>query len=127
MRNILFLICIIIPAINARAQTFTDISSRLSNQDGTLHNAWGASLVDVDGNGLVDLYEPHILLLQQDDGTFVSSLEDFGIPIKIIDNGSFTFPEWGRSIFGSVFADVNDDGIVDVIDLLEVVGNWGPC
>lgn len=119
MRNILFLICITIPAINARAQTFTDISSRLSNQDGTLHNAWGASLVDVDGNGLVDLYEPHILLLQQDDGTFESSLEDFGIPIKIIDNGSFTFPEWGRSIFGSVFADVNDDGFPEmfVMDL----------
>jgi hypothetical protein len=24
-------------------------------------------------------------------------------------------------------ADVNQDGIVDVSDLLIVVGNWGPC
>ncbi len=24
-------------------------------------------------------------------------------------------------------ADLNEDGIVDVSDLLMVVGNWGPC
>ena len=24
-------------------------------------------------------------------------------------------------------ADINDDGIVDVTDLLNVVGSWGPC
>jgi hypothetical protein len=23
--------------------------------------------------------------------------------------------------------DTNEDGIIDVIDLLEVVGNWGAC
>ena len=31
---------------------------------------------------------------------------------------------WGGS---DPDADINDDGIVNVIDLLEVVGNWGPC
>lgn len=24
-------------------------------------------------------------------------------------------------------ADINSDGVVDVVDLLEVVGNWGTC
>ena len=32
--------------------------------------------------------------------------------------------EWG-STGGN--ADINGDGIVDVVDLLEIVGNWGPC
>jgi hypothetical protein len=28
---------------------------------------------------------------------------------------------------GTVPEDVNGDGTVDVVDLLAVVGNWGPC
>jgi len=31
--------------------------------------------------------------------------------------------QWG----GSGSADINGDGIVDVSDLLALVGNWGPC
>jgi hypothetical protein len=32
--------------------------------------------------------------------------------------------EWGLA---NSPADINDDGIVDVTDLLTVVGSWGPC
>jgi hypothetical protein len=32
--------------------------------------------------------------------------------------------QWGFTISDS---DINDDGIVDVSDLLAVVGTWGPC
>jgi hypothetical protein len=32
--------------------------------------------------------------------------------------------EWGST---NSPADINTDGIVDVADLLIVVGNWGPC
>jgi len=32
--------------------------------------------------------------------------------------------QWGQT---NSLADVNEDGIVNVSDLLIVVGNWGPC
>ena len=32
--------------------------------------------------------------------------------------------QWGMT---KSTADINNDGIVNVTDLLEVVGNWGPC
>ena len=28
---------------------------------------------------------------------------------------------------GAAFADVNEDGVVNVSDLLLIIGNWGPC
>ncbi|NQV74034.1 CRTAC1 family protein [bacterium] len=89
----------------AGAQTFTDISSRLDYQDGSLHGAWGASFVDVDGNGLPDIYEPGSLYLQQGDGEFINSLPALGIPIT------------KSSVFGSVFADVNDDGFPEMFTI----------
>ena len=32
--------------------------------------------------------------------------------------------DWGQT--GGP-ADINDDGVVDVLDLLEVLASWGPC
>jgi hypothetical protein len=32
---------------------------------------------------------------------------------------------WG--VCSGCAADINGDGVVDVTDMLEVVGSWGPC
>lgn len=89
----------------SHAQTFTNVSSRLSDQDEANHGAWGASFVDIDGNGLPDVYEPGILFLQQHDGVFLSSLASLGIPLT------------KSAVFGSVFADVDDDGFPEMFTI----------
>lgn len=94
------------------AQTFTDRSDLLDAQDERNHSAWGASIADVDGNGLPDIYEPGILYLQQPDGSFRSSLSDMGVKVRTDQNGNVL---WGRGIFGSIMADVNDDGISEMV------------
>ena len=102
-------------ADGARAQTFSDQSSLLNSQDETLHGAWGASIADMDGNGLPDIYEPGILYLQQEDGSFVSSLPDLGIKVTTTAIGATTVVDWGEKIFGSVMADVDDDGFSEMV------------
>jgi len=69
----------------------------------------------VDGNGLLDIYEPGILYLQQEDGSFVSSLPELGIEFQITLQGNLPVAAWGRAIFGSVMADVDDDGFLDMV------------
>jgi len=102
-------------AISISAQTFTDASHLLDVQDGTLHAAWGASIADMDGNGLADIYEPGILYLQQEDGSFVSSLPDLGIDFRVLNTQGNPIPLWGRGIFGAVMADVDDDGFSEMV------------
>jgi len=88
-----------------QAQTFTDVSSRLNYQDYALHGAWAASFVDLDANGLPDIYEPGALYLQQANGDYISSLIDLGIPLT------------SGTVFGAVYADVNDDGFPEMFTI----------
>ena len=37
------------------------------------------------------------------------------------------FLQYRLSEFYAAYGDVNGDGTIDVVDLLEVVGNWGAC
>lgn len=95
----------------SQAQTFTDVSQRLNYQDLQLHGAWGASFVDIDANGLPDVYEPGTLYLQQANGDFISSLPRLGIPLT------------KSAVFGASYADVNDDGFPEMFTIDLSSGN----
>lgn len=106
-------------AFSGQAQTFSDRSDLLNDQNGRKHFSWSVSIADLDGNGLPDIHEPGILYLQQEDGTFVSSLPDLGITYRALPPPIQGYE--GRGIFGSVMADMNDDGFNELIilDILE--------
>lgn len=104
---------------SASAQTFTDRSDLLDEQNGPKHFSWSVSIADLDGNGLPDIHEPGILYLQQEDGSFVSSLPWLGITYRPLPPPLVGYE--GRGLFGSVMADVDDDGfnelfIMDILD-----------
>lgn len=83
------------------AQTFHDASDRLPIPlpDRLLV---GASAVDVNSDGLLDLYRFNHLYLQRPDGTFEESREAFGLTDE------------GDAVFGAIFADYDNDGLLDV-------------
>ena len=41
-----------------------------------------------------------------------------------VEDVLYVIAEWGNA---NESVDLNQDGIVDVLDLLEIVGAWGPC
>jgi hypothetical protein len=43
------------------------------------------------------------------------------------DNDSNGIPDECEETPGDCSSDVNDDGAIDVLDLLQVIGNWGAC
>ena len=119
MRTFLLMLlagCLAAPAL---AQQFVDRSDLLDSQNGNKHFSWSVSLADLDGNGLPDIHEPGILYLQQEDGTFVSSLPDLGITYRHLPPPIQGYE--GRGVFGALMADLDDDGfnelfILDIID-----------
>ena len=84
----------------ASAQTFRDASALLGSHPGKI--AIGASLVDVNSDGLVDLYRRGRLLLQQPDGTFFNRFEATGLE------------EEPNGVFGAVFGDYDGNGFLDI-------------
>lgn len=106
-------------ALSGNAQHFVDRSDLLDSQNGNKHFSWSVSIADLDGNGLPDIHEPGILYLQQEDGTFVSSLPELGITYRPLPRPIIGYE--GRGVFGAVMADLDDDGfnelfILDIID-----------
>lgn len=126
MRSTFFFLTFIL-AFPVSAQTFTDRSELLINHPENLldddgrakHFSWSVSIADLDGNGLPDIHEPGILYLQQEDGRFVSSLPQMGITYRPLPPPLQGFE--GRGLFGSVMADVDDDGFNElfIMDFLE--------
>ena len=118
MRSIPLLLFLVL-AVPASAQTFTDRSELLDEQNENRHFSWSVTIADLDGNGLPDIHEPGILYLQQEDGRFVSSLPQLGITYRPLPPPLQGYE--GRGLFGSVMADVDDDGfnelfIMDILD-----------
>lgn len=93
---------------SAFGQTFQDASHLFPNQ---VPNdlALGASLIDVNSDGLIDVYRPKSLLIQQPDGSLVERLTALDL-----DEGTGV-------VFGAVLGDYNQDGFLDLffMDLLE--------
>lgn len=93
-----FFVFISIPTIHA--QTFQDASTLLPPANNLV--GIGGSLVDVNSDGLVDIYRTGMLNMQQPDGSFINQLESLGID------------EGGGIVFGSLFGDYNEDGFLDL-------------
>lgn len=97
-------------------QTFRDASELLPPH--VFESAFGASGVDVNADGRVDLYRANRLYLQEIDGTFTDVFTDLGY-------------EFRDEAFGAIFADADHDGFVETffMDLGEnrpyYVGNQG--
>lgn len=99
--NTLTALMLALVQIPCLAQTFTDAAHLLqSDSDGTLTT--GASAVDFNNDGLVDIYRPGLLFLNRGAEGFVDILFETGV----IE---------GESVFGAAFGDYNGDGYPDVI------------
>lgn len=89
------------PHMDLQAQTFTDSAHLLNTQfDGTFLT--GASAVDFNNDGLVDIYRPGQLFLNKGTEGFVDILFQTGV----IE---------GDGVFGAAFADYNGDGYPDIV------------
>lgn len=84
----------------SRAQTFQNASFLLNAQP-TQRLLAGASTIDFNNDGLMDLYHPGTLYLQRFNGAFREVLGPFGIGRE------------GADVVGGVFGDVNNDGYLD--------------
>ena len=99
-RTGLFICFMYMTAHVVAAQSFTDASDLMP--DINISRAiLGASLVDVNSDGLVDIFIASHLYIQQEDGTFVDDFEQVGL-------------EEGAIVFGGLLGDYNADGFVDL-------------
>ncbi|MDX1430453.1 MAG: CRTAC1 family protein, partial [Rhodothermales bacterium] len=90
---------------SALAQTFTDASSGLDNSTRT-QRPLGASAIDLDQDGWVDIYQRGRLYMNQGGLAFLDELSTSGL-------------QEGTAPFGAVFGDYTGDGLPDafLIDL----------
>ncbi|MCH8277058.1 MAG: VCBS repeat-containing protein, partial [Bacteroidetes bacterium] len=86
----------------ARSQSFREVTSLLDVQSDPRATLFGASIVDINSDGLVDIYQPSRMYLQQPDGKFRHTMQEVGM-----DRDGYT-------VFGAVFADTDDGGFLDV-------------
>jgi len=82
------------------AQSFVDASNLLPEVN--FEVPLGASMIDVNSDGRVDLYRRRQLFIQQPDGTFKDDYQQLGL-----SGGSGV-------VFGGIFGDYDEDGFVDV-------------
>lgn len=86
----------------AKIQSFTDVSNLL--QPNFIPNdkiPSGASAIDINNDGLVDIYHPGRLYINNGESGFVDMLPQSGILERI-------------SVFGGAFGDYNNDGWIDI-------------
>jgi hypothetical protein len=109
-----------------------DVSILLNNGDGTFApsvsycEASEAVFNDLDGDGWIDVAVRHV------DGPVLVYLNRCtDCPADVTGDGTVdvldllnVLAQWGMS---GVPSDINGDGIVNVLDMLEVLGQWGPC
>ncbi len=95
-----FLLCS--GVLTATAQTFHDATDLLSVQSDPAVPVGGAAAVDVNIDGLVDLYHRGRLYMQQPDGRFMNMLDASGIRNTL------------GAILGGVWGDYDADGDLDV-------------
>lgn len=120
MRLLIALLLCVMTSVSAVAQVFVDRSDLLDEQNENKHFSWSASIADLDGNGLPDIHEPGILYLQQQDGSFVSSLPELGITYRPLPPPITGYE--GRGVFGSVMADMDDDGFNELV-ILDIIND----
>lgn len=96
--SVLGLLCSIL--LTAQAQTFRDASALL-HSDGPDGRVLGASAIDVNGDGLIDIYQNHRLYVNQGAAGFMDMLPATGL-------------DEGEIAFGAIFGDYTNDGAVDV-------------
>ena len=82
------------------AQTFADASDLLP--DARFDAPLGATLVDVNNDGRIDMYRRFQLYIQQPDGTFTDEHAPIGLN------------EGSGVVFGAILADYNEDGFADL-------------
>lgn len=113
MKSILVSTCLFLLVRPVAGQTFTDVSS-LIDSVATVFSV-GASIVDVNSDGLKDIYRFQGLYLQRPDGTFEESTGETGL-----NNPDGTSAE-GSTVFGGIFSDYDNDGYLDIFfeDLAE--------
>ena len=80
-------------------------------------------IVEIDAQGFVTYRMENLFLGQAD--------YDLGWPwgwVTVnIESGTIDGTVAIQSVLNPCYADINGDSMVDVIDLLEVIGNWGYC
>ncbi|MBX2821664.1 MAG: VCBS repeat-containing protein [Rhodothermaceae bacterium] len=81
------------------AQSFVDASDLLPEIN--FEVPLGASMIDVNSDGRVDIYRRRQLFIQQPDGTFKDDFQQLGL------NGG------SGVVFGAIFGDYDEDGFVD--------------
>lgn len=117
--SVYYSICIaVVLSSSASAQTFTDRTDLLHADPAAEEGIpFGASSVDFDGDGLVDIYQKSRLYRNTGEGGFVDVFPDSEL-------------DEGNQPFGAIFGDYDDDGLLDVffMDLLppsHLFGNDG--
>ncbi len=106
MKALLGLIALFTSPWFVAAQTFTNVSD-LIDADPTVFAA-GATIVDANSDGLMDLYRFQGLYLQRADGTFWDSRSEVGLT-----NPDGSSAE-GVLVFGAIFGDYDNDGYQDI-------------
>lgn len=97
----LFLTLSLFVSVAAWAQSFRDVAREVGLEPMLEKFVIGASVVDINNDGLVDLYHFGRLYIQQYDGTFVDKRAELGL----LDEG--------QVVFGAIFGDYNNDGLLD--------------
>lgn len=103
MRTIAIVLVVLSTWTPVFGQTFTELASPFTPDHPGTRTLFGATAVDVNLDGRVDLYHPGRLYLQTDSLRF----ED------ILESSQFQGPD-GTEVFGGVFADVDGDHFPDL-------------
>ncbi|MDY7110619.1 MAG: DUF4038 domain-containing protein [Planctomycetota bacterium] len=105
-------------------QTQRDVAVDMDYICGSTANAWWYNPMDGEatfiGAFTADDYEPDGSL----EFTTPSGGEDW---VLVVDDAGQDFPEPGGDLNEEPNGDINGDGVVNVVDLLTLLGAWGPC
>ncbi|NND71605.1 MAG: VCBS repeat-containing protein, partial [Rhodothermales bacterium] len=106
MKRVLVFVFTSWAVLHVRAQSFSEVTNLLDSPTVGVF-AVGTSIIDVNSDGLLDLYRFQGTFLQQPDGSFLESSGDIGFKNE---DGSTAE---GSTVFGAIFGDYDNDGYVD--------------